>query len=342
MITILMDWALSERVIVVALALLLVAAGLYSFHELDIEAYPDPVQPDIEITTQPFGYSAEEVEKLATIPLEWGLAGMRNLEAIRTVSLFGLSDVKLFFSWDSDYYWDRTDVLNRLALITLPLPAGITPGLNPDNPIGEIYRYIVQSPDHDLLKEKEVEDWILEKQFKTVPEIEDVAGFGGLTKEYHVDVDADKLTHYQMSLPTLTGAIANANINVGGNYLDVGEQALDVRGIGFIHSLDDIGDITLNTSNATPVRVRELADVSVGYAPRLGIVGMNQQNEVVEGIVLMRKYGNTLKALDGVEAKAAQLNSSGMLPKGYKLVPYYDRRSLVYTTLRTVFENLSL
>jgi heavy metal efflux system protein len=342
MITILMDWALSERVIVVGLALLLVVAGLYSFHELDIEAYPDPVQPDIEITTQPFGYSAEEVEKLATIPLEWGLAGMRNLEAIRTISLFGLSDVKLFFSWDSDYYWDRTDVLNRLALINLPLPAGITPSLNPDNPIGEIYRYTVQSPDHDLLKEKEVEDWILEKQFKTVPGIEDVAGFGGLTKEYHVDVDADKLVHYQISLPTLTAAIANANVNVGGNYLNVGEQALDVRGIGFIHSLDDIRDITLNTSNATPVRVRELADVSVGYAPRLGIVGMNNQNEVVEGIVLMRKYGNTLKALDGVEAKAQQLNTSGMLPKGYKIVPYYDRRSLVYTTLRTVFENLSL
>jgi heavy metal efflux system protein len=337
-----MDWALGERAIVVGLALLLILAGLYAFHEMDIEAYPDPVQPDIEITTQPFGYSAEEVEKLATIPLEWGLAGMRNLEAIRTISLFGLSDVKLFFSWDSDYYWDRTDVLNRLGLITLPLPAGISPGLNPDNPIGEIYRYTVQSPDHNLLEEKEVEDWILEKQFKTVPGVEDVAGFGGLTKEYHVDVDADKLTHYQMSLSTLSSAIANANINVGGNYLDVGEQALDVRGIGFIHSLDDIGDITLNTSNATPVRVRELANVSVGYAPRLGIVGMNDHDEVVEGIVLMRKYGDTLKTLDGVEAKAAQLNSSGMLPKGFKIVPYYDRRSLVYTTLRTVFENLSL
>jgi cobalt-zinc-cadmium resistance protein CzcA len=169
-----------------------------------------------------------------------------------------------------------------------------------------------------------------------------VAGFGGLTKEYHVDVDADELTHYQMSLPTLTSAIANANINVGGNYLEVGEQALDVRGIGFIHSLDDIGNITLSTSNATPVRVRELANVSVGYAPRLGIVGMNDRDEVVEGIVLMRKYGDTLKTLDGVEAKAAQLNTSGMLPKGYKIVPYYDRRSLVYTTLHTVFENLSL
>ena len=342
MIRILMDWALAERAIVVGLALLLIIAGLYAFHELDIEAYPDPVQPRIEFTTQPFGYSAEEVEKLATIPLEWGLAGMRNLEAIRTISLFGLSDVKLYFSWDSDYYWDRVEALNRIALITLPLPPSVTPSLNPDNPIGEIYRYTVQSPDHNVLEEKEIEDWILEKQFKTVPGVEDVEGFGGLTKEYHVDVDADKLTHYQMSLPTLDGAIANANINVGGNYLDVGEQALDVRGIGFIHSLDDIGNITLNTTNATPVRVRELADVSVGYAPRLGIVGMNDRDEVVEGIVLMRKYGDTLKSLDGVEAKAGQLNTSGMLPKGYKVVPYYDRRDLVNTTLRTVFENLSL
>jgi len=341
-IKILMDWALSERPIVIGLALLLVIAGLYAFHELDIEAYPDPVQPDIELTTQPFGYSAEEVEKLATIPLEWGLAGMRNLQSIRTISLFGLSDVKLFFNWDSDYFQDRTDVLNRLSLITLPLPPGITPGLNPDNPIGEIYRYRVVSPNHDLLSEKEVQDWILEKQFKTVPYIEDVAAFGGLTKEYHVDVDPDKLTHYGMSLPTLSAAIANANINVGGNYLDVGEQSLDVRGIGFIHSLDDIRNITLNSSNATPVRVSELADVSIGHAPRLGIVGMNDNNEVVQGIVLMRKYGNTLGALDGVEAKNQQLNTSGMLPKGYKAVPYYDRRELVYTTLHTVFENLSL
>ncbi len=337
-----MDWALGERAIVVGLALLLIVAGLYSFHELDIEAYPDPIQPDIELTTQPFGYSAEDVEKLATIPLEYGLAGMRNLESIRTISLFGLSDVKLFFSWDSDYFQDKTDVLNRLSLITLPLPPSITPGLNPDNPIGEIYRYTVQSPDHNVMEEKEIQDWVLGKQFKTVPGIEDVEGFGGLTKEYHVEVDAEKLTHYQLSLPTLIGAITNANINVGGNYLDVGEQALDVRGIGFIHSLDDINDITLNTSNATPVRVREFSNVSIGYAPRLGIVGKDDRDEVVEGIVLMRKYGDTLKALDGVEAKAEQLNTSNMLPKGYKVVPYYDRRELVYTTLRTVFENLSL
>ena len=175
MIRSLMDLALSERVVVVVAAVVLAIAGFYSFRELDIEAYPDPVQPRVEIITQPLGLSAEEVEKIATIPLEVGLAGLRNLEAIRTISLFGLSDVKLYFTWDSDYYWDRVETINRLGLVTLP--QNITPSISPDNPIGEIYRYIVQSPDHDLMEEKDVEDWILEKQLKTVPGVEDVSGF---------------------------------------------------------------------------------------------------------------------------------------------------------------------
>src|SRR5208282_6279064 len=147
MIRLLMDLALGERVVVIGLAILLLIAGVFAFHELDIEAYPDPIQPRVEIITQPLGLSAEEVEKIATVPLEYGLAGMRNLQAIRTISLYGLSDVKLYFDWDSDYYWDRVETINRLGLISLPLPPGIAPGINPDNPIGEIYRYTVHSPD---------------------------------------------------------------------------------------------------------------------------------------------------------------------------------------------------
>jgi cobalt-zinc-cadmium resistance protein CzcA len=340
MVRYLTDVALEQRVIVLGFALLLVIAGICAFHSLDIEAYPDPLQPRVEIITQPLGLSAEEVEKITTVPLEFGLAGLRNLTAIRTISLYGLSDVKLYFDWDSDYYWDRVETINRLGLITLP--QGFVPGISPDNPIGEIYRYTVESPDHDPLAEKEIQDWILEKQFKTVPGVEDVTGFGGVTKEYHVEIDADKLSHYQVSLSTLASSIANANTNVGGNYLNVGEQTFDVRGIGFIHTLDDINDITLSTTKATPIRVKDVAAVSVGYAPRLGIVGMNDRNEVVEGIVLMRKYGDTLKTLKGVEAKALQLNTSGMLPNGFKVAPYYNRASLVNTTLRTVFENLSI
>src|ERR1700740_1561026 len=209
MIKVLMDLALGERVVVIGAAQLLAIAGLYSFRELDIAAAPDPVQPGVEIITQPLGLGAEEVEKIATIPLEVDLAGIRNLEAMRTISLFGLSDIKLYFNWDSDYYWDRVETINRLGLVTLP--QNLTPSISPDNPIGEIYRYTIESPDHDPLPEKEVEDWILEKQFKTVPGVEDVTGFGGLTKEYHVEVDADKLSHYHISLATLASSIANAN-----------------------------------------------------------------------------------------------------------------------------------
>jgi cobalt-zinc-cadmium resistance protein CzcA len=336
----LMDLALRERVVVIGAALLLMVAGLYAFHEFDLEAYPDPVQPRVEIITQPAGLSAEEVEKLATIPLEVGLAGIRNLKAIRTISIFGLSDVKLYFDWDSDYYWDRVETINRLGLI--PLPQGFSPSISPDNPIGEIYRYTIQSPNHDLIQEKEIEDWVLEKQMKTVPGVEDVSGFGGLTKEYHVDVDADELSHYRTSLATLTSSIANANTNVGGSYLKVGHQAFNVRGIGFIETLEDIGNITLAANNATPIRVQDVADVSIGHAPRLGVVGINEQDDAVEGIVLMRKFGDTLKTLKGVVRKVAEINASGILPKGFKMVPYYDRTDLVYTTIHTVTENLSI
>jgi len=336
----LIQLALRQRIIVLGAALLLLVAGIYSFHALDIEAYPDPVQPRIEVITQPSGLSAEEVEKIVTVPLEIGLAGMRNLEGMRSISLFGLSDIKCYFSWESDYYADRTEVIQRLGFVELP--AGITPGISPDSPVGQIYRYTVESPDHDLLGEKEVADWTLEKQMKTVPGVIDVTTFGGLTKQYHVDVDPEKLVHYQVPLSTLTAAIANANTNVGGNYLRVGTQAFNVRGIGFIHGLDDIRNVMLSTSNGTPIRVGEVGTVDIGYAPRLGIVGMNEEPEVVEGIVLMRKYGDTLKTLRAVEEKVQALNGSGVLPKGYRIVPFYDRTTLVETTIHTVMENLGI
>ena len=340
MIRALMELALNQRVVVIGLALVLVVVGLYSFHELDIEAYPDPVQPMIEVLTLPTGLSAEEVEQLVTVPLEVGLSGMRDLTAMRSISLFGLSDIRCYFSWDSDYYLDRTETVNRLPFITLP--ANVTAGISPENPIGEIYRYTVESPDHNLMRQKEIEDWVLEKQLKAADGVVDVSGFGGLTKEYHVDVDPQKLVHYGVSLSTLTAALANSNINVGGNYLRVGEQSFDIRGIGFIHSLDDIRNVVLSAHNSTPITVADVARVDIGYAPRLGIVGMNERNEVVTGIVLMRKNGDTLKTLKSVEDKVHELNTSGILPHGYRVVPYYDRTHLVDITLHTVFENLSI
>ncbi len=340
MIRLLMSLALRERAVVIGAAVLLVLAGVYSFSELDIEAYPDPVQPMTEVLTLPTGYSAEEVERLVTIPTEYAMSAMLHLKSMESISLYGLSDIRLYFDWDSDYEQDRIETINQLTFVTLP--QGIMPGLSPENPIGEIYRYTVQGPDHDLIREKTVEDWICEKQLKTVPGVLDVSGFGGLTKEYHVDVDPAKLIHYGIPLSQVIAAIQNSNTNAGGNYLNVGEQAFDVRGIGLIHSLSDIRNIVLATNKSTPIRISNVADVSVGWAPRLGIVGMNNDPEVVEGIVLMRKHGNTLTTLKGVEKKVHELNTSGMLPRGYRIVPYYDRTELVYTTLRTVLENLSL
>jgi len=291
----LMDLALKERAVVLAAAVLLMVGGLFAFHELDIEAYPDPIQPRMEFISQPFGLSAEEVEKLVTIPMEVGLAGTRNMVAMSSFSEFSLSDIKLYFDWDSDYYWDRVESINRMN--TVNFPPGITASVNPDNPIGEPYRFFVESPNHDLIQEKEINDWVIEKQMKTVWGIEDNSNFGGLTKEYHVNVDPEALSHYKMTLANLNSSIANANINVGGEYVGVGDEAYTVRGIGFIKSLDDILDITLTANGATPVRVRDVATAEVGYAPRLGAVGLNDQDEVVEGKPLMRKYGDTLKNL---------------------------------------------
>jgi cobalt-zinc-cadmium resistance protein CzcA len=336
----LMAIALRERVVVISAAVLLLFAGLYSFTQLDIEAYPDPVQPMTEVLTLPTGLSAEEVERLVTVPTEYGMSGMLHLTSMESISLYGLSDIRLYFDWGSDYEFDRTQTINQLTFVTLP--QGIQPGLSPENPIGEIYRYTVQGADHDLVKEKEVEDWICEKQLKTVPGVLDVSGFGGLTKEYHVDLDPAKLTHYAIPLAQIIAAIQNSNTNSGGSYLNVGQQAFDVRGLGLIRSPDDIRNIVLATNKSTPIRINNVGDVSTGWSPRLGTVGMNHQNEVVSGIVLMRKYGNTLKTLKGVEEKVEQLNTTGVLPKGYRIIPYYDRTGLVYTTLDTVLENLTL
>src|ERR1700730_3212962 len=214
----LMSIALQARLVVISAAILLVLAGVYSFSQLDIEAYPDPVQPMTEVLTLPTGYSAEEVERLVTIPTEYAMSGMLNLKSMESISLYGLSDIRMYFDWESDYAFDRTQTINQLQFVRLP--QGIMPGLSPENPIGEIYRYTVQGPDHDLVKEKEVEDWVCEKQLKTVPGVLDVSGFGGLSKEYHVDLDPAQLNHSAIPLSQLMAAIQNSNTNSGGSYLN--------------------------------------------------------------------------------------------------------------------------
>ncbi len=330
--------ALAMPLWVAALAAAVVAGGIWAYQNIDIEAYPDPVSPEVEVITQPTGWSAEEVERYVTVPLETGLNGMPGLDVCRSTSLFQLSDIKCYFSWETDQRWDRQEVLNRLQLVNLP--NNLQPGLSPENPIGEIYRYTLVGPGYDVNELKAVEDWVLERRFKQVTGVIDVASFGGTTKQYHVDVDPYRLKGHGLSLQALLTALPNANQNVGGNILPLGEQAFNVRGIGLMQSLDDIRQVTIAEQKGVPVRVGDVADVSIGHATRLGIVGKDKDPDVVEGIVLMRRGGDTLATLRGVEAKVDEIRRNHILPPGMDLVPYYDRTSLVHITTHTVLHNL--
>ncbi|HEY4185846.1 MAG TPA: CusA/CzcA family heavy metal efflux RND transporter [Polyangia bacterium] len=332
------------RFVLKAPALVLIAAaaiiglGLYCYKQLDIEAYPNPVAPMIEIITQPDGWSAEEVERYVTIPLENGLNGMINLDHIRSQSLFGLSDVKCYFTWDVDYHMAQQRVLNRLSFITMP--PGMSPQLSPWSAIGEVYRYVVKGEGYSLADLKTAQDWILERQFRQAPGVIDVVGFGGLTKQYHVEVDPFRLRGYGLSLSQLLNGLSNGNQNVGGQRLTLGEQSFNVRGIGLIRSLNDIRDIVLSEQKGVPVRVRDAADVSIGAAPRLGIVGRDMDADVVQGTVLMRYGGDSLKTLDSVHQRVDEIRKFHLLPPGMDIEPYYDRANLVKLTTHTVIENL--
>jgi cobalt-zinc-cadmium resistance protein CzcA len=323
---------------VLILSLGLLALGLYCYKQLDIEAYPNPVPPMIEIITQPNGWSAEEVERYVTIPLENGLNGMIDLDHIRSQSLFGLSDVKCYFTWNVDYHTAEQRVLNRLNFVSLP--PGMSPQLSPWSAIGEIYRYVVRGDGYDLTQLKTAEDWTLERQFRQAPGVIDVVGFGGLTKEYHVEVDPYRLKGHGLTLNQLTAGLSNANLNVGGQRLTLGEQSFNVRGIGLFHSLGDIREVVVAEQHGTPVRVRDVADVSVGNAPRLGIVGKDLDADVVQGTILMRYGGDSLKTLDNVHEKVDQIARYHILPPGMHTETYYDRAKLVELTTHTVIENL--
>ena len=340
MISRLVALALRIPAIIGVLAAVCLVGGLYAYKNLDIEAYPNPVAPMIEVITQPNGWSAEEVERYVTVPLEIGLSGMVHLDHVRSQSLFGLSDVKCYFSWDIDYKDARQEVINRLQFINLNLPGGVQPQLSPWNAIGEIFRYRVVGKGYTLTDLKTAQDWILEKQFRQVPGVIDVVGYGGFTKEYHVEVDPYSLKGQNVTLNQLTTALANANQNVGGQRITLGEQSFNVRGIGLIRSLRDIGEVVVAATKGVPVRVRDIARVLVGYAPRLGIVGKDLDADVVQGIVLMRYGGDSLKVIQGVHDRVEYIRKNRLLPPGMTLVPYYDRAALVKLTTHTVLENL--
>jgi cobalt-zinc-cadmium resistance protein CzcA len=330
--------AVRAPVVVAVLVLALIGVGLRSYQVLAIEAYPNPVAPMIEIIAQPQGWSAEEVERYVSLPLETGLVGMPGLEHIRSQSLFGLSDVKCYFGWDTTYPMAQQRVLNQLNFVTLP--PGVSPELSPWSAIGELYRYKVVGKGYSLSDLKTVQDWILEKQFRQVPGVIDVVGFGGLTKQYHVEVDPYRLRGRGVALSQMQTAIANANQNVGGQRITLGEQSFDVRGVGLIRSVQDIGDIAVTATRGVPVRVRDVADISVGAAPRLGIVGQDDDPDMVEGIVLMRYGGDSLKTIRGIHDRVDYIHQNRVLPPGIDIEPIYDRADLVKLTTHTVMENL--
>ena len=334
-------FALKQRVLMLLLLLFLFAAGLISFGRLNIEAYPDPVPPLVDIVTQNAGQSAEEIERYITIPIEIQMAGIPHVTALRTISLFGLSDVKVQFTYDFTYDEAEQWVINRLSQLG-PLANGASPQISPESPIGEIYRYRVTGPPGFSVTDlKTIQDWVLERRFKAVPGVIDVTGWGGKTKTYDITVDLDRLLEYGVSLQQLLQVLNNSNINVGGQTVNFGPQAAIVRGVGLIHSVQQIRDTMVSANNGSPVRIGDIATVTIGHLPRLGIAGQND-DDIVQGIVLMRRGEQSLPTIRRVEAEVAKINNSNILPPGVNIEKIYDRTELIEVTTRTVLHNMIL
>lgn len=334
-------FALRQRILIVVLLLMFAVAGVFCFRILNIEAYPDPVPPLVEIVTQSSGQSAEEIERYITIPIEIQMAGIPHVTAIRTISLFGLSDVKLQFTYDFTYDEAQQWVNNRLTQLA-PLPNNAQPQLSPESPTGEIYRYRVLGPPNYSVEDlKTIQDWILERRFKAVPGVIDVTGWGGKTKTYDVIVDQHKLMSYGLTLPQVLQAINNSNVNVGGQTVNIGPQAAIVRGIGLIQSMDQLRNTVLAANNGSPVLLHDVARVEVGHEPRLGIAGQDNDDDIVQGIVLMHRGEKSLPTLRAVEAEVDKINHTGILPPGVAIRPIYDRTELIDVTTHTVLENMA-
>jgi cobalt-zinc-cadmium resistance protein CzcA len=334
--------AVDRRFLMVGLFAAVIIGGLVAFQQLNIEAYPDPTPPMVDIVTQSPGLSAEEIERYITIPLETQVAGIKNLNVIRTISLYGLSDVKLQFSFDFTYDQALQQVLNRLSQLA-PLLNNAQPQISPLSPIGEIYRYrLVGPPNYSVLDLKTLQDWVLQRRFRTVPGVIDVTGWGGRTKTYEVQVDVNKLVANGLTLPQLLQAISNSNINVGGNTVNIGSQSAVVRGVGLIRSVDSLADTMVASTGGTPVLVKDVATVTIGEQPRLGIAGQDQADDIVQGIVLMRRGEQSSPTIERVEKLVETINNSSILPPGVRIERIYDRKDLIETTTHTVLENMSV
>ncbi|MDH4327584.1 MAG: efflux RND transporter permease subunit, partial [Nitrospira sp.] len=337
MIARIVEASLVQRVLVCALGLLLLFGGLYAFHLLDVVAYPDPSPPMVELITQYPGWSAEEIERQITVPIEVALTGMPGLTDIRSLSIFGLSDIKVYFDFDTDMFRDRQEVLNRLT--SVQLPKGAQPVLSPWWAVAEIYRYELTGEGTDLTELKTIQDWEVRRAFKRVPGVIDVTTFGGTTKEYHVDIDPGKLIGHGVNLSQVMTALENSNANVGGNYLTIGAQSYNIRGLGLINDLDDIENVMVAEKEGTPIFVKTLGKVTVGHRVRLGKVGIDDRDDVVEGVVLLQRGYKALPVLEKVRAKVQDLNE-WKLPAGVKVKTFYDRTALIHTTAETVIDIL--
>jgi heavy metal efflux system protein len=346
----LVNYALNNQFIILALAILLLLWGAISFHNLPVEAYPDVANNYVQIITQWPGRAAEEVEQQVTIPIEIQMNGISHLEHLRSVSLFGLSSVMLIFDDESNNDWNRQKALERLSQVTLP--AGLQPQMGTDwSPVGQIFWYTLKStnPQYDLMDLKTIEDWTLEKQFKSVPNVVDVSSFGGTTREYQVRLDPDKLVSYGLSLGQVEQQLANNNTNGGGSFIEAGLQQINVRTVGLFNSVQDIQQTVVMTKKGTALRVKDIAEVTEAPKIRLGQIGKSihradgkiiDNDDVIEGIVLLRKGADSDDTLEAIHKKVQELNDH-VLPPGVKVVPFLDRSDLVHYTTHTVLHNLA-
>jgi len=335
----LIAFCLSRRLLVLVAFAAFLGLGFAAFATLNIEAYPDPAPPIIEIIAQQPGQSPEEVERYITIPIEVAVASTPGLKFIRSNTVYGLGFIRLQFEYGRDYHFVRQQTLNRLK--DAVLPAGVLPVISPAGGISEIFRYELTGPlGMDVMRLKALQDWVVERKLRIVPGVADVAVLGGKTKEFQAEIDLDRMMAYGLTLPQIMTAISAGNSNVGGRTIAIGEQSVNVRSIGVITSMDDIGNIVVTQQGGVPVLVSDVAKVQIGYAPRLGLAGRDEQTDVVTGIVLMQKLERTMDVVRRVRAAVEQINTDGSLPPGVKIVTFYDRGDLVAITVQTVLHNL--
>ncbi len=335
-------FALRQRFLVLMVTVLVVIAGVWSFQQMPVDAYPDLSPPMVELVTQWPGHAAEEVERLATLPLELAMNGTPRLQVMRSISLYGLSDVRLTFDEGVDPYFARQVVFQRLSDATLP--QGVIPSMAPlFSPSGLVYRYVIESPDRSPQELHTFEEWIIGRAYRSVAGVADDSGFGGPTMQYHVLLDPSRLYGFHIPVVQVVNALQSNNANTGGGFYSQGGQFYYVRGLGLVKSTDDIGEIVVASNNGAPVRIRDIGHVEIGHAPRLGIFGFQDKSknndDAVEGVILMRRGEQTQNVLQGVERKTEEINKN-LLPRDVRVRPYYDRSDLVRVTTGTVEGNL--